>query len=164
MIRNINDLQKTLDSYIEKALKLTEDKIFEVVSQKVIEYYNEPVFDNPDDPTTPVYYNRTGKMLEELTASHISKQGNDYSFTVGWDNEYLNFSYKKGFITAHYGNSHNGITGLQVLQAMNNETHGYTVEGTHSFWNEAIDEINNKYGNITNLFKQNCKMVGLSIN
>lgn len=70
MIRNIDDLEKVLSSRIIQAMKLTEDKIFKVISEKIIEYYNEPVFNNELDPTEPVYYQRTGQLLEELTASH----------------------------------------------------------------------------------------------
>lgn len=163
MIKTINDLGNVLQTYVEKALKVTEDTIFEIVSDKIIEYYNEPVFDNELDPTEPVFYNRTGKMLEELTASHIKKTGNTYSFTVGYPDSYLTFRYSGGFIK-NSDKSFNRATGLQVLTWMNDSSHGGTVEGEHNYWNEAIEEINNKYGSITNLFIQNCKKVGIPIN
>lgn len=163
MINNMNDLNKVLQPYIEKAMKLTEDTIFEVVSQKIIDYYNEPVFANSLDPTTPSYYNRTGKLLEELAASNITKVGNEYIFTVGWDDEYLSFSYPSGFIMKKYGESYNNVTGSDVLNWMNSASHGGIIKGSHDYWDEALMEIQSSYGGIVNLFKQNCKRVGLPI-
>ena len=163
MINNINGLNKVLQPYIEKALKLTEDAIVEVVSQKVTDYYSEPVFNNLSDPTIPSYYNRTGRLLEELTASHITKVGDEYMFTVGWDNEYLSFSYPSGFVTKKYGESYNNVTCLDVLNWMIFASHGGTVEGSHDYWDEALMEIQSAYGGVANLFKQNCKRVGLPI-
>ena len=78
---------------------------------------------------------------------------------IGWDSEYLQFRYPRGFGKSKY----NGITGLQVLKAFNSGTHGYTVEGEHNYWDEALQEIDSKYGGIENLFKTNCKKVGLPI-
>ena len=72
---NIKDLEKTLDPYFQKAAIKTRDEIFEIVSRKVIDYYEEPVFSDPD-PTEPDYYSRTGKLLESLTASHVTKTKN----------------------------------------------------------------------------------------
>lgn len=162
MAKNLNDINKVLAPYIRKALELTRDTIFEKVSQKILEYYNEPVFDNSNDSTTPVYYERTGRMMEEFTAFDIEKHGNEYSFKVGYPNEYLIFHYPSGFISIRYGNTYNGITGLQVLKAFNDGTHGCTVQGNHNYWNEAINELGGEQG-IINMFKQNCKRVGVPL-
>ena len=40
-IQNMKDLEKVVNKYIIKALELTRDEIFEVVSRKVSDYYNE---------------------------------------------------------------------------------------------------------------------------
>lgn len=156
-INNMKDLENVVNKYIVKALELTRDEIFEVVSRKVSDYYNENVFIyNPTDE--PDFYQRTGKLMESLSASHITKNGNGYEFRVGWDDDYLTFRYPKGFGKSRY----NGITGLQVLKAFDNSSHGYTVQGDHDYWTEALDELGNEAG-LIKLFKKNCKRVGLSI-
>jgi hypothetical protein len=160
-IGNINDFEKIVSSYLIEALTLTRDEIFSVVSQKVIDYYYEPVFDN-DDPTQPVYYKRTGKLLEELSATNITKNGDAYEFTVGWPDDYLRFRYSGGFVITGSNGSYNKATGQKVLTWMNSESHGGTVDGEHRFWDEAISELNGKKG-IIELFKSNCKKVGLPI-
>ena len=73
-ISNIDGLGKVLMPYIEKAMKMTRDVIFEIISQKVIDYYNEPVF-SPPGRTEPDYYDRTGKLMESLSASAVSRDG-----------------------------------------------------------------------------------------
>lgn len=161
-ISNIDDLGKVLMPYIEKAMKMTRDVIFEIISQKVIDYYNEPVF-SPPGRTEPDYYDRTGKLMESLSASAISRDGNELVFTVGFDNDYLQFRYPSGFITRYYGKSYNNVTGHDVLNYFNDSSHGGTVDGEHDYWDEALEEINTKYGSITNLFKQNCKKIGMPI-
>ena len=40
-IHNMKELEKVVNKYIIKALELTRDEIFEVVSRKVSDYYNE---------------------------------------------------------------------------------------------------------------------------
>lgn len=156
-INNMKDLENVVNKYIVKALELTRDEIFEVVSRKVSDYYNENVFIY--DPTDePDFYQRTGKLMESLSASHITKNENGYEFRVGWDDDYLTFRYPKGFGKSRY----NGITGLQVLQAFDTSTHGYTVQGSHNYWTEALDELGNEFGLIER-FKKNCKRVGLPI-
>ena len=156
-IQNMKDLEKVVNKYIIKALELTRDEIFEVVSRKVSDYYNEEVFEHePRD--IPDFYQRTGNFMESLSATNITSNGNGYEFRVGWDSEYLQFHYPKGFGKSKY----NGITGLQVLQAFDSGTHGYTVQGNHNYWTEALDELGNEQG-IIELFKKNCKRVGLNI-
>ena len=156
-IQNMKDLEKVVNKYIIKALELTRDEIFEVVSRKVSDYYNEEVFEHePRD--IPDFYQRTGNLMESLSATHITSNGNGYEFRVGWDSEYLQFRYTKGFGKSKY----NGITGLQVLQAFDSGTHGYTVQGSHNYFQEALDELGNEKG-IIELFKKNCKRVGLNI-
>lgn len=156
-IQNMKDLEKVVNKYIIKALELTRDEIFEVVSRKVSDYYNEEVFEHePKD--IPDFYQRTGNLMESLSATNITSNGNGYEFRVGWDSEYLQFHYPKGFGKSKY----NGITGLQVLQAFDSGTHGYTVSGSHNYFQEALDELGGESG-IINRFKTNCKRVGLNI-
>ena len=156
-IQNMKDLEKVVNKYIIKALELTRDEIFEVVSRKVSDYYNEEVFEH-ELRDIPDFYQRTGNLMESLSATHITSNGNGYEFRVGWDDDYLTFRYPKGFGKSKY----NGITGLQVLQAFDSGTHGYTVQGNHNYFQEALDELGNEKG-IIELFKKNCKRVGLNI-
>ena len=55
-----------------------------------------------------------------------------------------------------------GATGLEVLSWYNSKSHGGTVKGSHSFWDETIDELGGEQG-ILNLFKENGKKIGLLI-
>lgn len=157
-ISNLNDLQKVLKPYLVQALELTRDEIFEILSDKVVEYYEEPVFHNsPKDE--PVYYSRTYKLLEELTGFPVEQNGNSLSFEVGWSTDYLNFQYAgnpqwKRNVPA---------TGLDVLKYMNSGSHGGTIDGNHNYFDEALDEIDSKYGGVIELFKTNCKKVGIPI-
>ena len=156
-IQNMKDLEKVVNKYIIKALELTRDEIFEVVSRKVSDYYNEEVFEH-ELRDIPDFYQRTGNLMESLSATNITSNGNGYEFRVGWDDDYLTFRYPKGFGKSKY----NGITGLQVLQAFDSGTHGYTVQGSHNYFQEALDELGGESG-IINRFKTNCKRVGLNI-
>lgn len=156
-INNMKNLENIVNKYMVKAMELTRDEIFEVVSRKVSDYYNEPVFQH-DPIDVPDYYQRTGNLIESLTTTHVTENGNGFEFRVGWDEEYLSFTYPKGFGKSKY----NGITGLQVLQAFDSGTHGYTVSGSHNYFQEALDELGGKLG-IINRFKANCKRVGLPI-
>lgn len=157
-IKSMKDLEKVVNRYIEKAMVMTRDEIFEVVSQKVSDYYDEPVFNN-DPPNEPRMYKRTGRLMEELTGSNVIKLGNSFSFTVGWDDEYLSFSYPgnpnwEGNVPA---------TGYDVLTSFNTGFHGITVKGNHNYWDEAIDELNSIHGSIPELFKKNLKKCGLPV-
>lgn len=154
---NIKDLEKILDPYFQKAAIKTRDEIFEIMSNKVSEYYSEPVFEHePYD--VPDYYERTGNLMESLTASHVTKTKNGYEFTVGWDEDYLSFHYPRGFGKSPY----NGITGAQVLQAFNSGTHGFTVDGEHNYFDEAMDEINSR-GGADGIFIKHLKKQGVPI-
>lgn len=162
MIHNIKDLERVLQKYIVKALELTRDEMFEIVSDKIVEYYNEPVFDNPNDPTQPVHYNRTGRMLESLSSSAIMLENDGYMFKIGWDDDYLTYHYPKGFATNRFGETYNNVTGRQVLLWMNQKSHGGIVSGEHNFWDEALMEIE-KRGGFTQIFKRNCERVGIPL-
>lgn len=156
IIKNISDLNKAFEPYLEKAMLLTRDEIFKVVSQKVMDYYNEPVFDN-EDSSEPKYYKRTYTLMENLTASHVNKSGNTLSFSVGWDDDYLQMRYENQFHPQQLG-----ATGLSILKSFNYSKHGWTVDGEHDYWDEALEELGGETG-IVKLFMTNCKKVGLPI-
>lgn len=89
MIKNIKDLTAQVDKCVEKAIKLTKDAVYEVVLNKVLDYYEEPVFDGYDEPLN---YERTGKLQESLTSSIIYDK-NTIGFTVGWEDDYIEYRY-----------------------------------------------------------------------
>lgn len=157
----MNQIEKVIHPYIQKAMILTRDRIFEVVSQKVSDYYNEEVFSPPDEDV-PDYYNRTGRLMESLSATNITQTGTSFSFRVGWDDDYLTFRYPGGFVKKGISGGYNKATGLQVLEWMDSDSHGGTVDGEHSYWTEAINELGGQAG-LIDLFKSNCKKVGLPI-
>lgn len=163
IIRSMSNLTRIIELRMIKAMELTRDDIFKVVSQKVFDYYEEPVFGTKrnSDPSEPEYYQRghAGRsLMDSLTASNVKKNGDNYEFTVGWDRDYLTFRYPTGF-----GNSaYNGITGLQVLQAFDSGTHGYIVHGSHKYFQEAIMELGGQEG-IKKKFKKNLKKCGLNV-
>lgn len=161
-VNNLKDLEKVLKPYIKKAMTLTRDQIFEIVSQKISDYYSEEVFNNPLDESEPFMYTRTGKLMESLTASNIKESNGVYSFTVGFDDEYLSFKYD-GNPNQPKKPHFNPATGKDVLEWLNSGLHGGNVSGGHNYLDEAMAEIESRYGGVSQLFKQNLKRVGLPI-
>ena len=139
MAKNLKELNEILKNYIGTALILTQWDIREILEKKVEEYYDE---------YQPVLYERTWKLRNSLQCSNIKFEKKGVSCTVGWDNYYIAMRYT------------GGATGEQVLYWFNDKSHGGRVQGEHKFWDEAIEEINEIYGGIPNLFKRNCKKSG----
>lgn len=161
IIKNLGQLQKELNSRIIKAMELTKEEIFIIVSQKVFSYYEDPVFDGSIEPLD---YRRTDKMLKSLTASHITSTKNGFQFTVGWDDDYLTFTYPgwgEQFGRGMLGK--NQATGLDVLNYMNAGYHGgYGFYGGHKFWDEALAELGGKSG-ILSIFESNLTKCGVPL-
>lgn len=158
MTNSLKDLDKIINSYIVEAIQLTQDEIYKILKEKVDDYYSEPVFNSPDKET-PVVYRRSYKLRDSLMKSEITQGNNGYFFTVGFSDEYLAFHYPGN--TKWDANV--SATGQDVLEWFNAESHGGTIEGSHQFWDEALSEIDGKYGGLLNLFKQNCIKVGIPI-
>ncbi len=147
IIKNMGQLNQILESRLVKAMKMTRDTIFEVATSKLLEYYEEPVFNGSSEPKV---YQRTYELMSAPKSSDIKNIGNGYQFTVGFDDEYLTFRYS------------GGATGIQVLEWYNSESHGGTVPGSHKFWDETLEQLGNKIG-ILNLFRENCRKCGIPI-
>lgn len=162
IIKDLEHLQKELSSRIQKAMELTKNEIFDVVSRKVFKYYNDPVFDG--NSTEPRDYDRTGKLMESLTASHITSTKDGFQFTVGWDDDYLIFTYPGWNIQYGRGLSgKNAATGLDVLNYMAEGYHGgYSFFGGHKFWDESLNELGGKSG-ILNMFERNLRLCGVPL-
>lgn len=161
MINSIDELNKQIKKLLEKAIILTRDIIYNVILDKVCDYYDEAVFDGSYDP---INYKRTYRLQKSLTSSIIYNK-NTIGFTVGWDDDYLEFRYS-GW-QEQYGRGKFGInqaTGEDILKYFNSGRHGGNAfKGNHNYWDEVFEELDSKYGGIDNLFKQNCKKVGLPI-
>lgn len=150
MIHNLKELESMVNSCIIKAMTETREVLFDVISSKVTDYYQE---------IDPMSYERTGRLMESLTASNILLVDGKYYFTVGWDDDYLTFQYPGN--PSWSGNI--PATGDDVLYYFNNKSHGGTVPGSHRYWDEAMEEINSRYGSVLELFKIKLKETGLPI-
>ena len=157
MVNNLLDLEKMIQPYIAKALKLTGDTIYSKLKEKVDAYYNEPVFSEPDKKE-PGVYQRTNTLKDSLFEPIITQEKSNTILTTGFEDDYLFFEYT--------GNpqwkKNKPATGKDVLEWFNASSHGGTVKGSHDFWDEALNELGGEQG-IIDLFKQNCKRVGLPI-
>lgn len=162
MINSFQELENKVNKCIEQAMKMTRDEIFHIISDNLVAYYQESVFDGSNTPQ----YERTGTLMESFTASHLQKTGNVYSFTVGWDDDYLEFTYPGWENRWGRGLAgKNRATGADVLTYMSKGMHGgHAFIGEHNVWQESLDEINARYGSIGDLFKKNLKATGLPIN
>ena len=161
MIKNFNDLQKKIALCIEQALIETRDEIYEILSKNLDAYYNEPVFDGSNRPE----YDRTETLKESLKAGEVKASGNGYSFVVGWEDSYLEFTYP-GWEN-RWGRGLMGVnqaTGEDVLQYMARGLHGgEAFSGKHNVWKESIDEILVKYNSIPNILKDKLISAGVPI-
>lgn len=153
-IVNIRQLEYEIESRLVEALNLTKEEIYNIVHKKALEYYSEPVFDDPDS-TTPNVYKRTNRLANSLRRS-VESDGNGYLLKVGWENDYLGFRYPSFSSTGMFP------SGFQVLQWFNSSSHGGIVPGSHNFWDEAINEMGGETG-IIGIFKKNLRAVGLNV-
>ena len=158
--KNYNEFEKFFNLKLQKAMELTRDEVFKIVSQKVIDYYNEPVFDGSDTPM----YRRTGHLMDSLTGSHVTCSNGNYSFTVGWDDEYISYTYsgwERRWRRGLYGKNY--ATGEDVLTYFNTGRHGGDAfTGDHNYWDEAIEEIQSR-GGLDGILKRNLKRLGVPI-
>lgn len=158
MIKDFNKLKTKIDKCIVAALEKTRRAVGEVLLEKTSDYYDEydPVQYTREKETTFTLLNSIASESKySLDNGKVTKTKDGYEFKVGWDDTYLNFHYKKA-------------TGRMVLEWLDHKTHGgwqYDNSGEqfeHKFFTEAIEELGGEDG-IKNLFKQNCKKVGVPI-
>lgn len=155
MITNMKQLEKVVNQKIIQAMEATKDIIYNDLKVWIELYYSE--YD-------PIQYDRTDKMMSSFKSTDIISNGNGYEFKVGFDDDYLSFTYRGN--SKEPKSEYNGITGLSVLQAMESGTHGWTAYAqgsTHAHWTEGLESLNDKYGSIENLFTYQLKKVGLNV-
>lgn len=153
-ITSIAQLKQEIETKIKKAMEMTRDEIHNVVLTNVLRYYSE---------YKPKKYRRTNMLLDTMEKRPVEGGNGSYSFKVGWDGDYLEFTYPDTF-NRH---SHFTPTGLQVLEGFNSGLHGAIIDreaigvycGTN-FWDRVINEIGGAVG-IGNILKKNLAKVGL---
>ena len=168
-IKNMKDLDILIKPYIEKAMILTRDEITAIIQKHVDEYYEEEFFVQNSPQNKPYSYQRTNKFKEALENVQPVKYSNGkFSFRVGFSEDYLDFVYDggaTGFEVLGWASegTHGGIYGNSTKDFMGMPTNGRYGNGDVFFWNDAIIEIEKKYGSLKQLFISNCRKVGLPI-
>lgn len=168
-IKNMKDLDKLIKPYIEKAMILTRDEIIAIIQKHIDEYYEEKFFVQNSPQNKPYKYHRTNKFKEALEDVQPVKYSNGkFSFKVGFSEDYLEFEYDggaTGFEVLGWASegAHGGIYGNATKDFMGLPTNDKYGDGNVFFWNDAMIEIEQKYGSLKQLFISNCRKVGLPI-
>lgn len=149
VLNNKNDLLKILQGRVSQALKFTQSEIFNVIQRHIVEYYEEPVFQNGTS-ALPFLYDRTYKMLNSLIKTDVKINGFEISCTVEVNPNYLDYKYM------------GGASGLDVWLSANEQFHGWSIEGDIRVWDDAMAELGLEYG-IMSLMKTNLKKSGVPI-
>lgn len=165
----MKDLDKLIKPYIEKAMILTRDEITAIIQKHVDEYYEEKFFVQNSPQNKPYKYHRTNKFKEALEDVQPVKYSNGkFSFRVGFSEDYLEFEYDggaTGFEVLGWASegAHGGIYGNATKDFLGMPTNDRYGSGDVFFWNDAMIEIEQKYGSLKQLFINNCRKVGLPI-
>ena len=168
-IKSIKDLDKLIKPYIEKAMILTRDEITEIIQKHVDEYYEEKFFIQNSPQNKPYSYQRTDEFKNALKEKHPVKYSNGkFSFRVGFPESYLDFVYDGGatgfdVLGLASEGAHGGIYGNSTKDFIGVPTNDKYGDGNVFFWNDAMIEIEQKYGSLSQLFISNCRKVGLPI-
>lgn len=149
VIRSMSDLTKILESRIQQALKMTQQEIFEVIQQHIVDYYKESVFRNGTS-AIPLLYDRSYKLLNSLIKTDIVKSSGTISCSVEIDPNYLNYKYI------------GGMSGLDVMLSAEQAFHGWSVEGDMRIWSDSLAELGLEPG-IRYLMKKNLKKCGINV-
>ena len=145
----MSDLTKIIESRIQKALKMTQQEIFEVIQQHITDYYKEPVFRNGTS-AIPMLYDRSYKLLNSLIKTDVVKSGGTISCSVEIDPNYLDYQYM------------GGVSGLDIMLSANEQFHGLSIEGDMRIWDDALSELGLKSG-ILYIMKSNLKKCGVPV-
>ena len=142
VIKSMNGLTRIFESRIQQALKMTQQEIFEVIPEHIIDYYHE---------YTPRAYQRTWQFLNSLIKTEVVKSSNGLSCSVEIDKNYLSHRYD------------GGATGLEVVTYANQHSHGGVYDDDFGqFWDDAMQELGLEPG-IRYLMKKNLQKCGVPI-
>ena len=168
--KTLKELEKLLQPYLIKAMELTRDEVTKIIQKYVDAYYEENFFVQNSPKNKPYMYERTERFRDALYESvqPVKYQNGKFSFRVGYSDEYLDFVYDggaTGFEVLAWANegSHGGIYGNSTSNFIGLNANDRYGEGNIFFWNDAMEEIRQKYGSIEDLFIMNCKKLGLPI-
>lgn len=141
-VKSTSQLEKLINTRIQKAVKMTRDYIYEMVHFHLMEYYRD---------YSPKSYMRTYQLLDSLVKMNVKVSGNMITAEVKIDEDYLNSEYEIG-----------DWTGLQVVKSAEAGLHGgYAVgNGNATFWTNALEELGGESG-IKALLIKNLKACGL---
>lgn len=138
----MNDLNKIVESRIQQALKMTQNDIYKIIQEHIINYYHE---------FTPAMYQRTWKFLNSLIKTEIVKSANGLSCSVELDKNYLSYRYD------------GGETGMKVATYANQRSHGGIYDDDFGqFWNDAMQDLGFEPG-IISIMKENLRKCGVPV-
>lgn len=161
-ITSMVQLQKLLESRTQVALSKTQKEIYDVINKHIAMYYKEKAF-RKRTSDVPKEYVRTKRFLRSLIKTKLVLSRSGVACNVQINPKYLNYRYKgnpkwKDNVPA---------TGRDVVSWANETshdyTHGYTVSGFSSWWDDAMQELGGRQG-IYNIIKKNLKAVGIPLN
>ena len=143
--KNYNEFEKFFNSKLQKAMELTRDEIYEILLEKVNDYYEETPINDWGSPR----YQNTDMLKNATEKLSVSKIGNKFTFTLGFQDEYLTYEYQVGRNVGSvviFGK--NGVTGEEVLsEQFNVHMHGNpNFMGRHDYWDELMLEIQSRGG------------------
>lgn len=141
-IKSMNDLTRIVELRIQKALKMTQQEIFEVIQRHITGYYKE---------YAPYTYQRTWKFLNCLIKTETVKSASGISCSVEIDKDYLSYKYD------------GGVTGLEIAAYANQQSHGGIYDDDFGqFWDDAMEELGLELG-IKRMMQSNLKKCGIQI-
>lgn len=141
-IKSMNDLTRIVELRIQKALKMTQQEIFEVIQRHITDYYKE---------YAPYTYQRTWKFLNCLIKTETIKSAIGISCSVEIDKDYLSYKYD------------GGVTGLEIAAYANRQSHGGIYDDDFGqFWDDAMEELGLELG-IKRLMQSNLKKCGIQV-
>lgn len=160
-LNSVQQLEMEIKKCILQALNKTQMELYEILKSKVEDYYSE----TPNGGWGSPRYERTNELLNSVEKTNIAQNGNTFSFSVGFSDEYITYEYSGWDKRWGRGSTgKNKVTGENVLSTMFNASmHGNkNFMGSHNYWDEFLDEIES-IGGVDQIFIQNCKKSGIPI-
>lgn len=159
--KKYNEFEGFFNLKLQKAMELTRDEVFEILLEKVNDYYTEIPINGWGSPQ----YQNTDMLKNATEKTSVSKAGEKFMFSVGFRDEYLTYEYPGWEKRWGRGNAgKNGVTGEEVLsEQFNAHIHGNpNFMGGHDYWNEMMSEIKSR-GGLDGILKRNLLKLGVPI-
>ena len=149
IIINKTNWVQALEAKVQKALKATQQEIYEVIQRHSQRYYDE---------YTPTVYERTQQFLNSLIKTELVRAGNCISCRVQIDDNYLQYKYPG----SPNWRSNIPATGQDVAQWANEHTHGSIIHRGSAFWEDAMRDLGGEQG-IYAIMEKNLKNAGIPV-